>query len=265
MPISGTVITYNEEDHIEDVINSLRRVCDEVVVVDSLSSDRTVEIAKSLGATVVLQEYLGEGKQRNMTEQHATHDWILALDADERLDDEMADTIQALDLTDTRTGYAFNRKSYVGSHWLKGPGFYPDFVTRFYNKEHSAYEPKFGHAGVKAPIVKRASGHIIHYTYDDISDWLARINQTTSLDAQGMFEKGRPPSKIKPVLSGLNAFIKHFFLRGGIFQGIDGITITLTSVLRSYMKYLKLNELHANKNESPRKNRDTGQDDFRSS
>jgi len=258
MPISGTVITYNEEDHIEDVINSLRRVCDEVVVVDSLSTDRTVEIAESLGATVVLQEYLGEGKQRNVTERHARNDWILALDADERLDDEMAGTIQALDLSDERIGYEFNRKSYVGSHWLKGPGFYPDFITRFYNRNHSAYEPKFGHAGVKAAIVRRVPGHIIHYTYDDISDWLDRINQTTSLDAQGMFEKGRPASNVKPVLSALNAFNKHFFLRGGIFQGIDGITITLTSVLRSYMKYLKLNELHANKNESSHTRRDAG-------
>jgi hypothetical protein len=80
---------------------------------------------------------------------------------------------------------------------------------------------------------------MIHFTYDDISDWLARINQVTSLDAQGMYEKGRPPSNIKPILSALNAFFKKFIFKGGIFRGIDGWSITITSVLRSYMKYLK--------------------------
>ncbi len=247
MPISGTVITYNEEDHIEDVIRSLQRVCDDIVVVDSISTDRTVAIAESMGARVVLQKYLGEGKQRNVTEQHAQHEWILALDADERLDDQMVHTIEALTLDDPRVGYEFNRKSYIGKRWIKGPGFYPDYIVRLYNKTHSGYEPKFGHAGVKAPVAKRVEGHITHYTYDNISDWLARINQVTSLDAQGMFEKGLPPSNVKPVLSALNAFFKKFILKGGAFRGIDGITITITSVLRSYMKYLKLNELHENK------------------
>ncbi len=244
MPISGTVITYNEEDHIEAVIGSLQRVCDEVVVVDSVSTDRTVEIAESLGARVELQEYLGEGRQRNVTERLASHDWILALDADERLDDEMVTAIGALTLDDPMVGYEFNRKSYIGKRWIRGPGFYPDHIVRLYNRKHSSYEPKYGHAGVVSPKIERAAGHILHYTYDNISDWIAKINQVSSLDAQGMFEKGRPASNVKPILSALNAFIKKFILRGGAFRGIDGYTITLTSVLRSYMKYLKLNELH---------------------
>lgn len=244
MQISGTIITFNEEDHIEQVIRSLQQVCDEIIVVDSLSTDRTVEIAESLGAKVILQKYLGEGKQRNVTEEHATHDWILALDADERLDDEMVKTIKGLDLSDPRVGFEFNRKSYRGNHWIRGPGFYPDYLVRLYNKREGGYESRYGHAGVITPKTKRVPGHMIHFTYDDISDWLARINQVTSLDAQGMYEKGRPPSNIKPILSALNAFFKKFIFKGGIFRGIDGWSITITSVLRSYMKYLKLNELH---------------------
>lgn len=245
MQISGTIITYNEEDHIEQVVRSLQQVCDEIIVVDSLSTDKTAEIAESLGARVVLQKYLGEGKQRNVTEQHTTNDWILALDADERLDEQMVETIKSLDFEDPRVGYEFNRKSYLGAtHWLRGPGFYPDYLVRLYNKAEGGYEPRYGHAGVKTPRSKRVPGHIIHFTYDDITDWLARINQVTSLDAQGMFEKGRPASNIKPILSAVNAFFKKFILSGGAFRGIDGWSITITSVLRSYMKYLKLNELH---------------------
>jgi len=248
MQISGTVITFNEEDHIEAVIRSLQQVCDEIIVVDSLSTDRTAEIAESLGARVVMQKYLGEGKQRNVTEEHASNDWILALDADERLDDEMVGTIRSLDFSDPQIGYEFNRKSYLGSnHWLRGPGFYPDYLIRLYNRTEGGYEPRYGHAGVKTPKKKRVAGHMIHYTYDNITDWLARINQGTSLDAQGMFDKGRPPSNIRPIVSAFNAGFKKFILKGGMFRGIDGWTITLTSVFRTYMKYLKLNELHEQK------------------
>lgn len=242
--ISGTIITFNEERHVADTIASLSRVCDDIVVVDSNSTDRTVEIARAAGATVVGQAYLGEGRQRNVTEQHARHDWILALDADERLDDEMARAIGGLQLDDPRTAYEFNRKSYVGSHWIRGPGFYPDYIIRLYNRGHAAYESKFGHAGVIAPRVERLPGHILHYTYDDISDWIAKINQVTSLDARGMYEAGREPSRIKPLASAVSAGIRELLVRGGLFKGMDGLTVTLTSVFRAYMKYLKLNELH---------------------
>ncbi|MEO7387007.1 MAG: glycosyltransferase family 2 protein [Gammaproteobacteria bacterium] len=242
--ITGTVITFNEEDHIEACVASLLRVCTEVVVVDSLSTDRTVELAIAAGARVIPQAYLGEGPQRNLTEKHAGHDWILALDADERLDDELSAAIQALSLDDPDEAYAFNRKSYVGPRWIRGPGFYPDFVTRLYNRTRAAYEPKPGHAGVLAPRVRRIPGHIIHYTYDGLSDWIDKINWLTSRDARGMFDAGRPPSAAKPVLSGLGAAFRQLILRGGLLRGTDAWLITITSMFRSFMKYQKLNELH---------------------
>ena len=242
--ITGTIITFNEADHIEACIASLRQVCDDIVVVDSLSTDRTCDLARAAGARVVLQEYLGEGKQRNVTERESAHDWILALDADERLDDEMVAAIRALPLDDAAVGYEFNRKSFVGGRWIRGPGWYPDFITRLYNRTRSSYEAKFGHAGVVSPRVVRAGGHILHYTYDDISDWIAKINQVTSLDARGMFEAGRPPSAWKPATSALASLFRQLILRGGLFRGIDGRTIAMTSAFRSYIKYLKLNELH---------------------
>jgi len=242
--LTGTIITYNEEDHVQACIDSLREVCEEIIVVDSLSSDRTTEIAKAAGAVVIDQEYLGEGKQRNVTEAHASNDWILALDADERCDEEMIRTIRGLSLDSPDVGYAFNRKSYVGTHWIRGPGFYPDFITRLYNKNHAAYESKFGHAGVVAPAVARAGGHILHYTYDDMTDWIAKINQVTSLDARGMYEAGRAPSVTKPVFSAMSSGFRELILRGGLFKGGDAWTIAVTSVFRSYIKYLKLNELH---------------------
>lgn len=242
--ITGTIITFNEEDHIEACIASLRRVCAEVVVVDSLSTDRTAELAIAAGARVIAQSYLGEGPQRNLTEKHSGHDWILALDADERLDDELVAAIQALPLDDPAEAYAFNRMSYVGPRWIRGPGFYPDFVTRLYNRTRAAYEPKPGHAGVLAPRVRRIPGHILHYTYDGLSDWIDKINWLTSRDARGMFDAGRPPSAAKPALAAAGAAFRQLILRGGLFRGTDAWLITITSMFRSFMKYQKLNELH---------------------
>jgi glycosyltransferase involved in cell wall biosynthesis len=249
--ISGTIITYNEEDHIEACIVSLGRVCDEVLVVDSLSTDRTCDIARAAGARVVLQKYLGEGRQRTVTEKESAHDWILALDADERVDDEMAAAIGNLDFDDPSVAYEFNRKSFLGDRWLRGPGWYPDFITRLYNRTKAGYADRYGHAGVVAPRVVRAPGHILHYTYDDVSDWIAKINQVTSLDAQGMFEAGRPPSQWKPAMSALASLVRQLIIRGGLFRGMDGRTIAVTSAFRSYIKYLKLNELHDARRRSP--------------
>ncbi|MCC7257023.1 MAG: glycosyltransferase family 2 protein [Gammaproteobacteria bacterium] len=245
--ITGTIITYNEEDHIEACIASLRQVCDDVVVVDSLSTDRTCELARSAGARVVLQKYLGEGRQRKVTEKEAGHDWILALDADERLDEEAVAAVRAASLDDAATACAFNRKSFVGQRWIRAPGWYPDYITRLYNRTRAGYEARYGHAGVVAPRVVRLPGHILHYTYDDLSDWVAKINQVTSLDARGMFEAGQPPSAWKPMLSALSALFRQLVLRGGLFHGIDGRTIAATSAFRCYLKYLKLNELHEGK------------------
>ncbi|MEO8224301.1 MAG: glycosyltransferase family 2 protein [Gammaproteobacteria bacterium] len=248
-PISGTIITFNEEGHIEACIASLRRVCADVLVVDSMSTDRTIELAMAAGARVVSQAYAGEGPQRNLTEREARNDWILALDADERLDDEVVAAIQELPLDDPAIAYACNRKSYVGPRWIRGPGFYPDFVTRLYNRTRSAYEPKPGHASVLAPGVRRISGHLLHYTYDSLSDWIAKINWITSRDAQGMFAAGVPRSVGRPAFSAVGAFFRQMFLRGGILRGADGITITMTSMFRSFMKYQKLNELHERQNQ----------------
>jgi glycosyltransferase involved in cell wall biosynthesis len=242
--ITGTIITYNEEDHISDCIASLKIVCSEIVVVDSLSTDRTVELAEAAGARVIHQKYLGEGRQRNLTEQHAGNPWILALDADERIDDELRNSIAGLALDDPHTAYAFNRKSFVGRHWVKGPGFYPDYITRLYNKDTSGYESKYGHAGVVAPQVRKIDGHILHYTYDNLTDWVAKINQVSSLDAQGMFDNGQPPSTMKPAVSALAATFRALILRGGIVRGADAMTIAMTSAFRCYLKYAKLNELH---------------------
>ncbi len=245
--ISGVIITFNEEKNIEGCIKSLKPVCDEIIVVDSLSTDHTVEIAKKNNASTYLQKYLGDGPQKNWGADKAKNDWILSLDADERLEDELVERIKQLDPSDPKTAYAFRRRNFVGNHWIKAAGFYPDYVTRLYNKTTSRRLNKKRHARVQAPRVKKIKAHITHFTYNDYSHWMERLNWMTSRDAWSYYQEGKKASKIRPLTSSIGAFIQKFIIKGGMFQGMDGLTVTLTSIMRAYMKYTKLNELYEKK------------------
>ena len=129
--ITGTIITLNNEHLIEDCITSLKKICNEIIVVDSLSSDKTREIAKKLGAKVFEQEFLGDGPQKKIASTFASNDWIFSLDADERLEDDLINYINSIDIKkNTFDGYSFRRRNYCGTKWIKAAGFYPDRVTR---------------------------------------------------------------------------------------------------------------------------------------
>jgi glycosyltransferase involved in cell wall biosynthesis len=254
MPISATIIAYNEAENIVDCIASVRQVCDEVlVVVDTKTTDETAALAEKAGARIFHQDYLGDGPQKAVAVPQATHDWILSIDADERLDEDAVQAIRALDLTTTaQDAYAVRRKNYVGDHWIKAAGFYPDYVIRLYNRQQAGYVPKKGHAYVKAKSVERLPVHLIHTTYHDYSHWIERINALSSRDAWAMYEKGKRPSRLAPVIHSLVAFVRKFILKGGLFQGLDGLTVTLTTVFRTYFKYIKLLEMIEQKGRSPR-------------
>lgn len=249
-PITGIVITLNEAARIAECIDSLKRVCSEIIVVDSLSQDDTVRIAESMGARVLLQEYLGDGPQKAYGVPHASHDWILALDADERLEDDAVNAIQALALDDPSTAYSFRRRNFCGKHWIKAAGFYPDEVVRLYNRTTSGYLPKKGHSSVKAPKTVKTSAHITHFTYDDLMHWVQRVNQLSTRDAWSMKERGIQPSAVRPTLHAISSLIRKLIFKGGLFQGYDGMTVAITTAFRAYMKYAKLNELY--ENEAPR-------------
>lgn len=242
--ITGIIITLNEEENIEACIKSLRSVCDEIIVVDSLSSDNTREIAKKNGAVVYEQEYLGDGPQKAFGVPYAKNDWILSIDADERLDADFVQSVKGLTLSDPKTAYAFRRKNYVGNHWIKAAGFYPDYVTRLYHRKEAGYLERKAHSKVIAPKIKKINSHITHYTYNDFSHWMERLNWLSSRDAWAYYQKGKKYSKYRPVVSATGALIRKLILKGGIFQGVDGFTVTLTTVIRAYMKYTKLNEMH---------------------
>ena len=249
MKISATIIACNEAENIVACIESARRVCDEVlVVVDTKTTDETARLAEQAGARIFHQEYLGDGPQKAFAVPQASNDWILSLDADERLDEDAVAAIAALNLDNNEVdGYSFRRRNFVGDHWIRAAGFYPDCVVRLYHRQRAAYLPKKGHSSVDAKRVKALNAHLIHYTYRDYAHWMERINALSSRDAWAMYERGKQPSKSAPATHALVALLRKLVFKGGIFQGMDGATVAITTAFHAYMKYLKLNELHEQK------------------
>ncbi len=244
MKITANIITLNEEHNIKDCIDSLKSVCDEIIVVDSNSTDTTVDIARSLNAKVVVQSYLGDGPQKNVVLDHAAHDWILSIDADERLDDEMLDAIKAVKQKSGHpAAYSFKRKNYIGDRWIKHCGWYPDVCTRLYNRHEAKFRDVAGHSSVEAPSVEQLEGNIIHFSYKNYHDLLYKTNRFSSRGAKMLLDKNRKANGFSPFVHFMAAFFRKYFLQKGFLQGLDGLTISLTASINSYMKYAKLIEM----------------------
>ncbi len=249
MKISATIIAYNEAENIVACVESAQRVCDEVlVVVDSKTVDETARLAEEAGARVFHQDYLGDGPQKAFAVPHASHDWILSIDADERLDEDAVNAIRILDLEKSSIdGYSLRRRNFVGEHWIRAAGFYPDCVVRLYHRQRAGYLPRKSHSSVDGEHLEALHAHLIHFTYRDYSHWMERINALSSRDAWAMYEQGKPSSKLAPISHALVALLRKLIFKGGILQGMDGMTVAITTAFHAYMKYLKLNELHGQK------------------
>lgn len=234
--ITVTIITLNEAENIQACIESAWKVADEIIVVDSLSVDNTCEIAGKLGARVFKQSYLGDGLQKDFGVQFANNHWILHLDADERMDDEMVAEIKSIDYMGTPyDAFAFRRKNYIGSRWQKV--WYPDYMIRLYHKDRCRFAPTVGHTSLTTQNYRRMNGNIIHYSFKDLSDYLVRTAKYSQRDAKVLFESNRKVSSFDPLLHGLASFIKYFFFKKGFAYGLDGLNASLLGALRSYLKY----------------------------
>jgi glycosyltransferase involved in cell wall biosynthesis len=242
--ITGIIITLNEEQNISDCIRNMKQVCNEIIVVDSCSTDHTLTIAEELGAVTVVQPYLGDGFQKNVGIPRAGNEWILSLDADERLTDEMVKVINELDLDNSEyDAYAFPRRNYIGSRWIKHGGWYPDVCIRLFDRRKTKFKEVKQHSYVETANYKRLKADIIHYSFRNIGELFAKPGRNFSTrGAKIMYEKGKKANACSPVIHGTTAFLRHYILRYGFLDGIDGITVSLSSGINSYLKYAKLLE-----------------------
>lgn len=242
--ITGVIVTLNESKNIRDCIKSLQQVCSEIIVIDSESSDDTVKIAEELGARVINQPYLGDGIQKNIGLKYSCNDWILTLDADERLTTEAISEINNLDLSRVKyDAFAFRRKNHIGSRWIKRCGWYPDYCTRLYNKNTANFRNVKQHATVQATNIQRLNIDMIHYSFENIGQLFAKPERNfSSRAAKIMYKQGKRANAFSPVLHGSNAFIRKYIFQLGFLGGVDGMTVSLSSAINSYLKYAKLLE-----------------------
>ncbi len=244
MNISGLVITYNEENNIGKCVEALFKVCNEVIVVDSLSHDNTVEIAKNKGAKVISQAFLGDGPQRKHGLQFCENDWILNLDADEFLDKDATKFISEKKYLDgDYDAFSFRVKNFLGDELIDFSGWYPDHKVRFFNKQTASPSTSKVHQKIIATNEKKVAVHILHYGWNSFEQIVSKKNQYSTWHANQLFNQGKRINSFKPILNGTIAFLRCYFFKRGVFNGLDGITIALIQAFFSYMKYAKLLKL----------------------
>jgi len=224
--ITATIITFNEEARIAEAIASLS-CCDEVIVVDSGSTDATREIAASRGARVIVNAWPGYSKQKNFAAGQARYDWILSIDADERLSMELADHIARWKREPHQAAaYSMPRRVFYLGRWIRHSGWYPDRKVRLYDRRHCQWEGDFVHEWVKVDgSAGRLPGDLLHFPYRDWNDHVARIERYTELAAQAARSGGRRGNLVKLALAPPLAFIKAFFLHAGFLDGWRGLAI----------------------------------------
>ena len=249
MKITATIITLNEAEHIRLACESVAWA-DEIVVVDSGSTDDTREIARACGARLIENEWPGFAAQKEFAASQASHDWIFSLDADERVSDELRDSILALrelEPAQLADGYSIARRAFYMGRWIKGGGWYPDRQLRLYKKNRGSWHGPHIHESVKLDEGARLStlkGDILHYTGSNAAEHHQLIGERYApLGARQMFEAGRRTTPLAIALVGPAAFLRSFILKGGFRDGLAGYTIARFAAHHAFLKYSLLWEL----------------------
>jgi glycosyltransferase involved in cell wall biosynthesis len=242
--VSVTIIALNEAQHIGAAIDSAAWA-DEIMLVDSGSSDATLDIARDKGATILCRPWSGYVDQKNFAAERATHDWIFSLDADERIPPSLAEEIRnVVAIEPALRGYRVPRVTYHLGRWIRTTDFYPDYQTRLYDRRSARWRGKYVHESVSVDgPVGRLRQELEHYSFRDLRDQLDRINHYTTLAARQMHETGRRATPFDLVLHPPAAFLRNYFLRRGVLDGAAGFTISAMNAFSVYLKFAKLWEL----------------------
>ena len=250
--VSVTIITLNEADHIAAAIESAAWA-DEVVVVDSGSTDGTAEIARQTLARVTSRPWSGYVDQKNHAAELAANDWIFSLDADERIPAALASEIQQILSSDPPLrGYRVPRVTFHLGRWIRTTDFYPDFQTRLYDRRAARWRGRHVHESVSVdgPTGQLAS-ELEHYSYRDLSEHLDRINHYSTLAALQMHEEGRRAGLLDLVMHPFAAFLRNYVLRRGFLDGGVGLTLSLVNAYSVFLKFAKLRELDSSRGRRP--------------
>jgi len=245
IPVSVAIITKNEESNLPDCLKSIS-FADDIVVVDSGSTDRTKEIAQSFGCKFFEEDWKGFGNQKQSAIDKCKNEWVLVLDADERIPPETAEEIIRIAQRNYNdpAGFSFQRKNFFQDRWIRHMGWWPDPVTRLFRKSRGHMSQSLVHESliIEGPV-KVLTYCIDHYTESRLSRVLLKIDQYSTLGARQAYAEGKRSSTWGAGLRAVLTFLQSYFLRLGILDGAPGFTLSVTDAINKFFKYAKLNEL----------------------
>ena len=241
--ISAVIITKNEASNIGDCISSLNGVVDQVIVVDAESSDETVKIAKELGANVTVRAWKNYGDQRNFGAKQATNNWILSIDADERLSPELVQEIKSVELDQQKVYKISIKTNYLGK-WIKHCGWYPNYKKRMYNRKVAEWSEELVHENLiytQGMDVVKLKNEILHFSYPSLKRHHEKTDSYARLTAQKWKLENRSPSLLKKLFGSWFRFFRTYVLKLGFLDGKEGFLISKMSALlvKKQLQYFK--------------------------
>lgn len=247
--ISAVIITLNEERNIERCILSLQDIADEIIVIDSFSNDKTQEICKNFDVKFFQTKWLGYSDTKNYGNNIASYDYILSVDADEAISEDLKKEIFLIKKSDKiEDAYFMNRlTNYCGS-WIHHCGWYPDKKLRLWNKQKGKWEGNI-HEEVKMQAdagISDLKSDLLHYSYYSIQQHINQANKFTDLTAAEAFKNAKKSSLFKIIFNPIVKFIKDYFIKLGFLDGYHGFIICVISSFATFLKYIKLRELYKN-------------------
>jgi len=252
--ISVVIITYNEEKNIERCIRSVEGVADEIVVVDSFSTDKTQEICEKYQVRFLKNKFVGHIEQKNFAITQATHPHILSLDADEALSEDLRQSILKAKENWQHDGYYFNRLTNYCGKWIKHCGWYPDRKLRLWDSRRGSWQGINPHdkfilqPGSKAHYLR---GDLLHYSFYSIEQHMDQINKFSTIRAKEMHRMGKKACYLTMWVSPILKFVKSYFLKMGFLDGFYGYVICRNSAHANFLKYAKLRAIEKNQEQAP--------------
>ena len=244
--VSAVIITFNEEKHLEKCLSSLIGVADEIVVVDSFSTDNTETICKKYNVNFIQQKFLGYIEQKNFAIAQAKYEYIVSLDGDEALSDQLKTSILNLKNNWVKDGYYCKRLNNYCGQWIKHSDWYPNKKLRCFKKNTGSWQGINPHDSFK--LHNKASsgnlkGDILHWVHDDYDSHIKKLSNFSNIAAAAYYKKGERSSLLKIVFRPTWAFFKAYFLRLGFLDGLNGFIICVQTFNITFFKYIKLYEL----------------------
>ena len=245
--ISAVIITLNEEENIERCLSSIADIVDEIIVLDSFSSDSTEEICRSFNVNFYQKEFIDYSSAKNYANSLSKYDYILSIDADEEISPELKRTIQKERGQLTFDGYYVNRRTNYCGQWIRYCGWYPDRKLRLWKRSKGNWSGIVHETlEMSSSNTKLLAGDLLHYSYPTVESHFKRINHFSTLSANELFLQGKKSSVFKMIINPMAKFIKKYFLQLGILEGYYGLTICTLSAYSTFFKYAKLMALTKN-------------------